>query len=43
VRLFAGGATTNSLAMRSRSGTIRWIESCHNFSRLDKLSFFDLH
>lgn len=43
VRPFAGGAETNSLAMRSRSGTIRWVTSCHNFSRLDKLSFFDLH
>ena len=43
VRPFAGGAATNSLAMRSRSGTIRWIDSHHNFSKLDKLSFFDLH
>jgi fructose-1,6-bisphosphatase II len=34
---FANGARTHSLAMRSRSGTIRWIESWHNFSRLEKI------
>jgi fructose-1,6-bisphosphatase II len=33
------GATTQSLVMRSRSGTIRWIESIHDFSRLNKLRF----
>jgi fructose-1,6-bisphosphatase II len=43
VRYFSGGAQTQSLAMRCRSGTIRWIDASHNFSRLDKLSFFDLH
>ncbi len=43
VRYFSGGAHTQSLAMRSRSGTIRWIDSVHNFERLDKLSFQDLH
>lgn len=43
VRYFAGGAQTQSLAMRSRSGTIRWIESWHNFERLDKLSAFKFH
>ncbi|HXX59061.1 MAG TPA: class II fructose-bisphosphatase, partial [Dehalococcoidales bacterium] len=43
VRYFSGGAHTQSLAMRCRSGTIRWINASHNFSRLDKLSFFDLH
>jgi fructose-1,6-bisphosphatase II len=37
VRYFSGGAQTQSLAMRSRSGTIRWIDSWHNFERLDKL------
>ena len=40
VRYFSGGAQTHSLAMRSRSGTIRWIDSWHNFERLDKLRFF---
>jgi fructose-1,6-bisphosphatase II len=39
VNFFHGGATTQSLAMRSRSGTIRWIDSVHNFDRLDKVRF----
>jgi len=43
VRYYSGGAETQSLAMRSRSGTIRWIDARHNFERLDKLSFFKLH
>ncbi len=43
VRYFRGGAQTNSVAMRNKSGTIRWIESFHNFGRLDKLSDIDLH
>jgi fructose-1,6-bisphosphatase II len=43
VRYFSGGAQTQSIAMRCRSGTIRWIDSWHNFERLDKLSFFQVH
>jgi fructose-1,6-bisphosphatase II len=43
VRYFGGGAQTQSLAMRCRSGTVRWIDSWHNFDRLDKLSFYELH
>jgi len=43
VRYFSGGAQTQSLAMRSRSGTIRWIDSIHDFKRLDKLSFPELN
>jgi len=43
VRYFGGGADTQSIEMRGRSGTIRWIESRHNFERLDKLSFSELH
>jgi fructose-1,6-bisphosphatase II len=43
VRYFSGGAETQSLAMRSRSGTIRLVNARHNFDRLDKLSFFKLH
>lgn len=39
VHFFAGGATTQSLVMRSRSGTIRWVESIHNFRRLDKIRY----
>ena len=37
VRYFGGGASTQSLVMRSRSGTIRKINSSH---RLEKLSHF---
>jgi fructose-1,6-bisphosphatase II len=43
VRYFSGGASTQSLAMRGRSGTLRWIDALHNFERLDKLSFFEVH
>lgn len=42
VQYFGGGARTQSLAMRSRSGTVRWLDSIHNFNRLDKLSSFEL-
>ena len=41
VRFFGGGAQTQSLVMRSRSGTIRWIDSIHDFSRLDKVRYAD--
>lgn len=43
VRYFAGGAYTQSLVMRCRSGTIRWVDSRHNFERLNKVGFFKLH
>ncbi|MFC2014203.1 class II fructose-bisphosphatase [Chloroflexota bacterium] len=43
VRYFGGGAQTQSIAMRCRSGTVRWIDAWHSFDRLDKLSFFELH
>jgi len=39
VTLTATGATTHSLVMRSRSGTIRRIEATHDFRRLDKVRF----
>ena len=39
VRFMGGGAETQSLVMRSRSGTVRWIDSIHDFSRLDKVRF----
>ncbi|HCQ71061.1 MAG: fructose-bisphosphatase class II [Alphaproteobacteria bacterium] len=35
VRRFAGGAKTSSLVMRSKSGTVRYIEATHNFNRKD--------
>jgi fructose-1,6-bisphosphatase II len=37
VRYFSGGATTQSIAMRGRSGTIRWVDARHNFGKLEKL------
>ncbi len=33
VRRFSGGASTHSLVMRSKSGTVRYIEATHNFDR----------
>ena len=33
VRRFSGGASTHSLVMRSKSGTVRYIEATHNFAR----------
>jgi fructose-1,6-bisphosphatase II len=39
VNFTATGAFTQSLVMRSRSGTIRWIDSVHNFTRLNKLRY----
>jgi fructose-1,6-bisphosphatase II len=43
IRYFGGGAQSQSIAMRCRAGNIRWIDSHHNFERLDKLSFLNLH
>jgi fructose-1,6-bisphosphatase II len=37
VRYFGDGATTQSIAMRGRSGTIRWVNARHNFLKLEKL------
>jgi fructose-1,6-bisphosphatase II len=42
VRYFGGRAQTQSIAMRCRSGTLRWIDAWHNLERLDKLSFIEL-
>ncbi|MFQ5656332.1 MAG: class II fructose-bisphosphatase [Candidatus Methylomirabilales bacterium] len=38
VRYFPGGAQTHSLAMRSVSGTVRFIEARHDFGRLRKVA-----
>jgi fructose-1,6-bisphosphatase II len=38
VRYASNGATTQSVVMRSASGTVRWIESKHDFSRLRTLA-----
>lgn len=35
VRRFEGGATTHSMIMRSKTGTVRFIEAEHNFNRKD--------
>ena len=41
VRYRAGGATTHSLVMRSKSGTIRLIESHHQLAKLRAYSSVD--
>ena len=33
VRRFQKGATTHSMVMRSRTGTVRFVEAHHNFER----------
>jgi fructose-1,6-bisphosphatase II / sedoheptulose-1,7-bisphosphatase len=33
IRRFAGGATTQSIIMRSKTGTVRVIDATHNFNR----------
>lgn len=38
VHYFADGATTHSLVMRERSGTVRYVESSHRLSKLRELS-----
>ena len=38
VHYFADGATTHSLVMRARSGTVRYIESSHRLSKLRTIS-----
>jgi fructose-1,6-bisphosphatase II len=39
VNFTATGAYTQSLVMRSRSGTIRWVDAVHDFTRLNKVRF----
>ena len=41
VRYLEGGAITDSLVMRSRSGTVRRIEARHAFEKLMKFSTID--
>jgi fructose-1,6-bisphosphatase II len=38
VRYWPDGATTYSLVMRSRSGTVRWVEAEHQFEKLERFS-----
>ena len=39
VNFLAEGAQTHSLSMRSRSATLRWIDTVHDFTRLDKTRY----
>jgi fructose-1,6-bisphosphatase II len=41
VRFDGRGATTQSLSMRSKSGTVRLIEACHQFSKLSRYASID--
>ncbi len=43
VRYYGGGASTQSLVMRSRSGTIRKINSNHRLEKLSQFSAIDYH
>ncbi|MBI3647397.1 MAG: class II fructose-bisphosphatase [Actinobacteria bacterium] len=38
VRYWPDGATTYSMVMRSRSGTLRWVEAEHRFEKLERFS-----
>jgi len=39
VRFFGGGAKTNSVVMRSKSGTVRFLETTHHFERKPNYSW----
>jgi fructose-1,6-bisphosphatase II len=41
VRYWSDGATTFSMVMRSRSGTIRYVKSDHRFEKLERFSSID--
>jgi fructose-1,6-bisphosphatase II len=41
VRFHAGGAVTQSLVMRSHSGTVRMIEAHHRLDKLNQISSVD--
>jgi len=41
VRFHAGGAITQSLVMRSHSGTVRMIEAHHQLDKLNQISSVD--
>jgi fructose-1,6-bisphosphatase II len=43
VQYRGGGARTQSIAMRSKSGTIRWVDAWHNFEKLDKVGYIQVH
>ena len=41
VRFFGGGCTTQSIVMRSKSGTVRMIDAYHRLSKLNEYSAVD--
>jgi fructose-1,6-bisphosphatase II len=41
VRYWPDGATTYSMVLRSRSGTLRYVESQHSFEKLERFSSID--
>jgi fructose-1,6-bisphosphatase II len=41
VKYSPDGATTHSMVMRGRSGTVRWIDAEHKFSKLERFSRID--
>ena len=41
VRYSGGGCTTQSIVMRSKSGTVRMIEAYHRLSKLNEYSAID--
>jgi fructose-1,6-bisphosphatase II len=41
VRFFGGGCTTQSIVMRSKSGTVRTIESYHRLAKLNEYAAVD--
>ena len=41
VRFYGGGCTTQSIVMRSKSGTVRMIEAYHRLSKLNEYSAID--
>ena len=41
VRYFGGGCTTQSIVMRSKSGTVRMIDAYHRLSKLNEYSAVD--
>ncbi len=38
VKYWPDGATTYSMVMRSRSGTVRYVEAHHEFEKLERFS-----
>jgi fructose-1,6-bisphosphatase/sedoheptulose 1,7-bisphosphatase-like protein len=38
VKYWPDGATTYSMVMRSRSGTVRYVEAHHEFRKLERFS-----